>query len=251
MNKWKNLSLGITPFLIVGMLYSHYDQGMKHLTSGNFDLAAEIFADASTPDAEVDNSDEKPTWSLDRVQSAYGHALCYWFGVGEIEPNREKAAEILEHICTEVKDAEMPGIANPAYLLGLYYDKKANGGAGGDDEDADACHKQAIRWYEMATRSGHSLARFRLGVIYHKLAEEYRQDGRNYDELEIKAEEYLRLARYDSNLSMVNRKIAEELSLSNTVQPGDDSWTSIWMSCRDAYYAARYYISKYMDYVHL
>lgn len=237
-NKWKKGSAFLTPFAVIGVLCSHYEQGMKHLTSGHFDLAVEILQQAARKDAPA-GEDDKTSWSYDLVQATYGHAMCYWYGVGNIEPDREKAAEMLKEMCEKLENEEMPALSNPQYMLGFYYEKKGT---------ADS-REEAIKWYEKAAKNGHSLARFHLGVIYHELAEEYRQDGFNYDSYEMQAEECLRLARYDSDLSMANRDRANDLYASNSVQPMEGSWNRCWMACRDGFYFIRFYIYKCLDYI--
>lgn len=177
--------------LIAYMLDGHFTRGMNRLRAGHFDLAVEIFEDANSAESS----------SVDKVESQYGMALCHWYGVGDVRPNRKLAAEMLEKVIEgEMKGADIAALTNAYYLLGLYY----------YDEVKD--EKKALTYLEEAAKRDYALAQFRLGRHYYEKSQEswfdVYGDYLSSDELAI---EYLTAAVNNLSISRRNRERALEM----------------------------------------
>lgn len=186
------------------VLNSHFTRGMNRLREGHFDLAMEIFEDAQSTEST----------SVDKMEALYGMALCYWYGVGDIRPDRKLATEMLESVIDEeMKEADIPILSNVYYLLGLYY----------YDEVKDV--EKALPYLEESANLGYALAQFRLGKYYFEKSQESWQDVcgdyQKSDDLAIK---YLTDAMNNSNLSRRNRNHAMEMLREIDVSSPSPSW---------------------------
>lgn len=173
------------------VLDGHFTRGMNRLRAGHFDLAMEIFEEAMSD--EVD--------SVDKIEAQYGMALCYWYGVEDVSPNRKLAAEMLEKVVSsKMEKSDIAALTNAYYLLGLYYYGE------GKDE------KRALECMGEAAKRGYALAQFRLGRYYFKKSQESWLDVcGEYTLSDERAIEYLSAAVNNFNLSSCNREQALEM----------------------------------------
>lgn len=191
------------------VLDGHFTRGMNRLRAGHFDLAMEIFEEAMSDEVE----------SVDKIEAQYGMALCYWYGVEDVSPDRKLAAKMLENLVkSEMRKSDIAALTNAYYLLGLYYYGEGN------DE------KQALEYMGEAARRGYALAQFRLGRYYfNKSQESWLDVCGEYTPSDERAIEYLSAAVNNINLSRRNREQALEMLREIDVSYPELTWWQQFM----------------------
>ena len=175
----------LSPFSLAGLIWEPpLTEGMREIREGNFDRAAEIFEDAAGGE-------------LNLQEAVYGRALCYWFGIG-VEQDQKQAVKLLEEDKMSPLNMENgPEKQTALHILGLYY----------MGQRGVKTRKKGIEYMREAATSGHAASQFHLGRYYYR---KYERGTGNTIEFQDNAMTLLTQAMENPKLSKKCKNEAKE-----------------------------------------